>query len=128
MRIGQTSLGAFGEGLLFGAAAFMLINALTMVTFRFLLKSRIAFKRFFAAFSLPSFYMSLFILIASAGRVTQISFFMTIAAGLAAMVLTHFISLKAMSGQPTERLLVNMILVYFIFLMITGVTAGHAVI
>ncbi len=127
MRISTPDIQSFGEGVLFGAGVILLLNALTMITFRFLIKVRQSFMRFLAASSLSSFYMSLFILIASAGRVTTISFFMTIAAGLAAMVLTHFISLKALSGQPTERLLVNMILVYFILLMLTGLIASLAV-
>lgn len=127
LRLGPSGIRSFGEGILFGTAAILLLNVLTMLTFRFILKVRYTFMKFLSALSLPAFYMSLFVLIASVGRVTLISFFMTLSVGLIAMVLSHFISLKALSGQSTERLFVNMILVYFILLTITGLVATLAV-
>ncbi|MHB1452805.1 MAG: hypothetical protein ACYCYM_02460 [Saccharofermentanales bacterium] len=126
MRLRTFGLLQFGEGLLFGAAAFLLLNALFLLTFRFLLKVKYTFPQLIAAFCPSAIYMSVFILIASAGQTGAVTFFMTLISGLIASVLLHFVSLKAMTGQSTERLLVNTIFVYFLFFMIFGMVASLA--
>lgn len=120
MRLSTFSLLQFSEGLLFGAAAFLLLNALFMLTFRFILKVRYTFPQLLSAFCPSAVYMSVFMLIASVGQTGAVTFYMTMISGLIASVLLHFVSLKAMTGQSTERLLVNTILVYFLFFMIFG--------
>ncbi len=127
MRVSSFTLRQFGEGLLFGAAAYLALCALTFLAFRFLLRAGYSYRQHLAAYSAPSIYLSLFLLLSSAGRTGMIPFAMTAVTGLIAAVLLHFISLKALSGQSTERLLTGMILVYFIFFMIFGMAAGLAV-
>lgn len=124
MRLSTFTLLQFSEGLLFGAAAFLLLNALFMLTFRFILKVKYTFPQLLSAFCPSAVYMSVFMLIASVGQTGAVTFYMTMISGLIASVLLHFVSLKAMTGQSTERLLVNTILVYFLFFMIFGMVAS----
>lgn len=123
MRLVGFGIASFIEGLFLGAIAILLLNLFTMLVFRFVAKVRISFMNFLSAYSLPSIFISIFILIASIGRPSVISFFTTIVSGLLASVLMHFISLKVLTGQPTERLLIVTILVYFLFLMFLSVIA-----
>ncbi|MHB8961545.1 MAG: hypothetical protein ACYC5K_00110 [Saccharofermentanales bacterium] len=124
MRLSAFSLLRFSEGLLFGAAAYLLLNTLFMLTFRFILKARYTLTQLLSAFCPSAVYLSVFMLLASAGQTGAAAFFTTVISGLIASVLLHFVSLKAMTGQSTERLLVNTILVYFLFFMIFGMVAS----
>jgi hypothetical protein len=124
MRLSVFSPLRFAEGLLAGASAYLVMNALLMLSFRFLLKIRIAYTALMASFSPSAIYLTVFLLMATSGRSTDIAFYMTVISGLVAAVLLHFVSLKALTGQGTERLMVDMILVYFIFFMIFGLVAS----
>ena len=120
MQLLGNSLISFVEGMLMSTIMVIILAGLLMLSFRFFTKVKYSFLNMLSTFSASLVFVSLFFLIASTGRGSVYYFATTIFAGISSGSILHYLSLKKFSGLDNDRLVANIILVYFIFYSIAG--------
>ena len=120
MRFLGNTLISFVEGMIMSVFMASILTGLLMLSFRFLAKIKYSFINILSTLSAPFIFVSLFFFIAATGRGSVFYFATTILAGVSSGTLLHYLSLKKFSGLDSDRLVANIILVYFIFYSIAG--------
>ena len=121
LRFFVFSLPMFLQGFVLGLVIAAILNGLCLLVFRFLSRVKFTFPQILSAFSVPALFMSIFFLFASIGSASLISILLSLITGVVAGALLHFISLKALSRQSTEKLVINVIFIYVLFFSVLGI-------
>lgn len=128
LATGLVSLRFFGynllnflEGTVLGLALALILNGLFILTLRFFAKTRFSFQQILSTFSASAFFMSLLFLFAGIGQSNLISFTLALVTGVVIGALLQFLSLKSLTRQSSDQLLIHAVFVYILFSSILGI-------
>jgi len=119
---------SFLEGFLISVIFTLILTGLLLLSFRFFAKIKYSFINMLSTLSAPFIFVSLFFFIASTGRGSLFYSAATIVTGIISGSLLHFLALKKFSGLDNDRLIANIILVYFVFYSIVAFILNLALI
>ena len=115
VKFGRNGLVSFAEGFAISIIFIGIITGLLLLSFRFFTKIKYSFMDMLSTLSASFVFMSLFIFTAASGRGNLLNSAGTIIAAISAGTILHYLSLKRFSGLENDRLIANIILVYFVF-------------
>ncbi len=115
VKFWRNGLISFVEGFVISIIFIGILTGLLLLSFRFFTKIKYSFMNMLSTLSSSFVFMSLFIFIAASGRGNLLNSAGTITAAISAGTILHYLSLKRFSGLENDRLITNIILVYFVF-------------
>lgn len=109
------------QAIFLGLIITVALNGIALLVFRFLAKLKFDIKQILSAFSVPAIFMTIFFMFAASGGAGLVSIVISITLGFVAGALLHLISLKALTRQGTEQIVVQVIFIYVIFSAVLGI-------